>query len=237
MIFTVALDKGEPVGSRTHFLGVLPGQAMFGFDLKRYGVGSGFLAVARQGTRLRKIPIDSFKQLAAAPGQAEAAAAMIDAWALGLSKALIANLTTKRGQETALLPDQRVDLEKNSTVTSADGVLWIDIASGSVLFDDMATPAFTRRTVPFPLTPHSWIQPMSDEFGALSVRPKRTAAVVADPAIWQGLDVFHAVICECEFIGKKLSAVDEYLRLQNKAQQSEAAREAGVRRHRIGALE
>ena len=67
---------------------------------------------------------------------------------------------------------------------------------------------------------------MSDEFGALSVRPKRTAAVVADPGIWQGLDVFHAVLCECEFIGKKLSAVDEYLRLQNKAQQSEAAREA-----------
>src|SRR6185503_14053456 len=43
MIFAVALDKGEPVGPRTHFLGVLPGQVMFGFDLQRYGVGSGFL--------------------------------------------------------------------------------------------------------------------------------------------------------------------------------------------------
>ena len=73
---------------------------------------------------------------------------MVDAWTLGLSKALIANLTTKRGQETALQPDQRVDLEKNATVTAADGVLWIDIASGSVLFDDMATPAFTRQNGP-----------------------------------------------------------------------------------------
>src|SRR5690606_32172836 len=40
LIFTVAIEQGQPVGTRTHFLGVLPGQAIFGFDLQRYGVGS-----------------------------------------------------------------------------------------------------------------------------------------------------------------------------------------------------
>jgi NHLM bacteriocin system ABC transporter ATP-binding protein len=226
MIFTVALDNNEVVGPRTHFLGVLPGQVMFGFDLQRYGVGSGFLAVSKQGTKVRKIPLARFQQLAAAPGQAERVAAMVDAWTLGLSKALIVNLTTKRTDEIALQPDQRVDLEKGAKATAADGVVWLDITSGSVLFDDMGTPVFTRRSSPFPLTPHSWIQPMSDEFGPLSVRPKRTAMVLADPGVWHGLEVFHAVLCECEFIGKKLSTVDEYLRLQNKALQSEAAKEA-----------
>lgn len=226
MIFTVALEKGEPIGSRTHFLGVLPGQVMFGFDLQRYGVGSGFLAVARPGTKARKISMSRFREIALDGAHIASVAAMIDAWTLGLSQALIANFTIKRTEELALEAGKRVDLDRNTKATAADGVLWVDITSGSVLFDDMTTPLFTRRSCKFPVTPHSWVQAVSDEFGTVSIRPTRTIDLMAGHSIWHGLDLFHAVLCESQFIGKKLSTADEYIRLQEKAIHAEAARQA-----------
>ena len=59
LIFTVALEKGAPVGQRTHFLGIGPGQCCFGFDLKGYALGSGFLVVPKQGTKVRRMPVDA----------------------------------------------------------------------------------------------------------------------------------------------------------------------------------
>src|SRR4029450_6889812 len=38
LIFTVALEKGAPVGQRTHFLGIGPGQCCFGFHLNGYAL-------------------------------------------------------------------------------------------------------------------------------------------------------------------------------------------------------
>jgi ATP-binding cassette subfamily C protein len=226
LIFAVALEKNEPVGARTHFLGVLPGQVMFGFDLQRYGVGSGFIGVAKPGTKVRKIPMTRFRQLAYEAAHVESIAAMIDAWTLGLSKALIANFTMKRTEEVVLAAGQRMELDRKRKATAGEGVLWVDITSGGVLFDDMVTPVFTRRSCKFPLTPHSWMQPVSDEFGSVSLRPAKTIDLMAGHAVWHGLEVFHAVLCECEFIGKKLSTADEYIRLQEKAYHAEAAREA-----------
>ena len=228
MIFTVALDKGEPVGTRTHFLGVVQGQMMFGFDLQRYSVGSGFLAVPKQGTKVRKIPMARFQQLAADPNQATTVAAMIDVWILGLSKALIATLAPQRTAEQVLEAGHSVDLPRDAKATVAGSVLWIDISSGGVLFDDMATPMFTRRSCPFPLTPHSWIQCLSDEFGPMSVVPRPTTELLGRAGLLDGLDAFHGAVCEAEFITKKLSTVDEYIRLEEKAHQSAAAREGAL---------
>jgi NHLM bacteriocin system ABC transporter ATP-binding protein len=94
------------------------------------------------------------------------------------------------------------------------------------MFDDMAVPVFTRKRTLFPVTTDAWIQPVSDEFGALSFKPATSEQAVGDPALWHGLDVFHQVICECEFINKKLAVADEFVRLHQKAQHAEAAQEA-----------
>jgi ATP-binding cassette subfamily C protein len=228
LIFTVAIENGQPVGTRTHFLGVLPGQAIFGFDLQRYGVGSGFLAVGKQGTLVRKIPLARVQQIASTPGRGASVAALVDTWVAGLTKALVADQTGNKAARQALGAKQRVDLTSTTRATAAGEVLWVEIESGSVLYNDMATPVFTHRSVPFPLTPDSWIQPVSDEFGPLSVEALRTADLAGRPSLWRGLDAFHAVLCECEFIAKKLSTVDEYLRLQDKASHSDAARAAAM---------
>jgi ATP-binding cassette subfamily C protein len=199
---------------------------MFGFDLQRYGVGSGFLAKARQGTRVRRMTMARFQQLAGDPTQASVVGAMIDTWVVGLSKALVASLVLKRSGELTLEPGTRIDLEKGQKATTAEDVLWVDIVSEGVMVTDVATPTFTRRSSPFPVTPHIWIESLSDEFGPLSVVPRRTAELLTQPALWHGLDAFHSALCEAEFITKKLTTVDEYIRLQEKAHHSDAAREA-----------
>ncbi len=226
LIFTVAVEKGEPVGGRTHFLGILAGQILIGFDPRGVAVGSGFLAVPRQGTVLRRMPRERLRQIAQDPTRAADLAGLVDAWVTGLSSALVANLPKKRGEEVALRAGESAQLEPTQEATSAQGVVWVNLWSGDVQFDDMATPTFARRDALFPLTPDSWIHPISDEFGPLSLAPVATRDVIADAGLWAGLQTFQQVLRRCEFINKKLYAADEYLRLQQKAEHAEAAERA-----------
>jgi NHLM bacteriocin system ABC transporter ATP-binding protein len=225
LLFTVTVEKGQPVGPRNHFLAVLPGQIFFGLDTARYGYGSGFLAVAKVGTTLRKIPVTRLRTLATSrPGPV---AALIETWVGGLSKTLMTGVDTRRSGETAITAETSVELSGAAKVTAAEGVVWVSVWNGSVLFNDMATPQFTHRFLPFPLTPDSWIQAVGDEFGALNLAPTTTVKAMGGAAFWSGLDAFHQVLCECEFVNKKLAAVDEYVRLEQKASRSEAAEAAG----------
>lgn len=225
LLFTVAMDKGVPVGPRTHFLGILPGQCFMGID-PQYMRGSAFLAVPKPGTMLRRISRRRFRELAASPVHAASIAALLDTWIGGLAKSLASDLTAARGGEKALAAGQTVELMPSERATSAAGIVWVDVWSGSILFDDMATPVFPRKRALFPMSPDGWIQPVGDEFGALLIQPVSTASALGDPSLWYGLEVFHQVLCECEFVSKKLATADEYVRLQQKARHSEAAEAA-----------
>ncbi len=226
LLFTIALENGKPVGTRSHFLGINVGQAFFGIDAQR--VGSAFMAVAKQGTTVRKMTRTELQAVASDPAQGPAIAALVDTWVLGLSKALIHGLPVNRIGEKPLHAGERLEIDSRFRATSGERVLWIDIWSGSILFDDMATPTFNRRHALFPITPDSWIQPLSDEFGPIAVTPTTTAEQLSDDSVWYALEIFHGVLCECEFISKKLATVDEYVRLQQKKEARDAAGAAGV---------
>jgi NHLM bacteriocin system ABC transporter ATP-binding protein len=226
LIFTVAVENGQPVGPRTHFLGIVPGQCFCGFTTDSED-GSGFLAVAKQGTRVRRLSRSQLRALAADPSQRATIATMIDGWVGGLSRALTADMPLKRPGDVLLKPGERVELAQTAKASAADGVVWIELWSGSVVFDDLATPTFARRRVLFPITSDSWVQPVGDEFGAIAVDPLPTVDALTDAAAWQGLDAFHAALRESEFIKRKLATVDEYLRLEDKKLQSAAASKAG----------
>jgi pSer/pThr/pTyr-binding forkhead associated (FHA) protein len=225
LIFTVAIENGEPVGTRTHFLDIQPAQLFFGFDIGSYAADSAFLAVAKQGTTLRKIPLARLRHIAGDAARSRAIAGLLDAWIGGVSAALVANVQAKRADELVLHHGERVSLDQNSTATAGDGVVWINVWSGSVLFNDMATLHASQHDVLFPLTPKSWIRPVSDELGTLALRPVQTADVLGGEDVWAGLAVFHQILCECEFVNKKLALADEFLRLQQKSRQSEVARD------------
>ncbi|MFQ5948791.1 MAG: FHA domain-containing protein, partial [Acidimicrobiia bacterium] len=222
-VFTVSIEGGKPAGTRSHFLGVLPGQCLFGFDLQ--GQGSGFLAVGKPGTRLRKVTVSRLRELAGGPGS-ESVAQLVETWVAGLSRSLARDVPTPGEWDLLLRPGEGASIGPAQRASAGAGVAWVDIWSGSALFIDMAIPVFSGRRTLFPVTPDSWIQPVGDEFGELSLEPRSTDQAVADRELWQGLQVFHQVLCECEFINKKLAAVDEFIRLQDKAQYAEAAKEA-----------
>lgn len=225
LIFTVPLEKGQPAGIRSHFLALLPGQCAFGFDLRQHATG--FLAVARPGTTLRRVPVARVRQIAATPARGATVAGLVDTWVTGLSTSLRRDFNPQPGSEVKLTVGTAVSLKADQRGTAAQGVVWIDVPSRGVLFDELASPDFTRRSLPFPVTPQSWVQPVSLEFGDLTVKPVATPALVGHPDLWEGLAAFHAVVCECEFLSKKLAALDEYERQLQKARHAQAAERAG----------
>src|SRR5690606_3978944 len=124
-----------------------------------------------------------------------AVASIVDVWVAGLTRALTADQGPRADERRPLAPHVAVELDSSARATSPGDVIWVEIESGGVLFNDMATPVFAHRSVPFPLTPDSWIQPVSDEFGPLAVEPRPTTELAGNPALWRGLDAFHAVLC------------------------------------------
>src|SRR5690606_261236 len=127
------------------------------------------------------------------PGGAATVASLVDTWVLGLTEALTADQGPRASDLRPVAPGTSVELDSAARATSPGDVVWVEIESGGVLFNDTATPIFTHRSVPFPITPASWIQPVSDEFGPLVVDPKRTTDLAGSPALWRGLDAFHAL--------------------------------------------
>src|SRR5690606_16600651 len=73
-------------------------------------------------------------------------------WVTGLARALTADQGAQNVDRRPLEPGVDVTLDSTVRATSPGGVVWVEIESGGVLFNDMATPVFTHRSVPFPLT-------------------------------------------------------------------------------------
>ena len=88
-VFTVSVRDGEPEGARSHFVSVVPGELLFGMDLDRYGMGSGFLAVGRVGTTLRRISRDRLRELAERDDVGPDIEHQPDRWVFNLSRSTI----------------------------------------------------------------------------------------------------------------------------------------------------
>jgi NHLM bacteriocin system ABC transporter ATP-binding protein len=225
LVFTVAGDVDGTGGTRTYLLDVPPGSAAFGLDLVQYGTGTRFLASARPQTRLRRVPRDRVQALGAKLDTAPIVAALVDDWVTALTRALGHGAPARREEERQLQPGEQVQLPPHTKASSAAGVLWVDVWSGSLLVDDIVVPTFAERRALFPVTPDSWIEPVSDEFGALALNPLATSDAIGTPALWRGLEIFHASLCEGELLNRQLARADEFVRLQEKARHAEAARE------------
>src|SRR5262249_48853060 len=124
LMFTVALQRGAPHGTRTHFLDIDAGQCLFGFDLQRTSASAGFLAVAKQGTRLRKLTVARLRELASRPAIGARIAPVLDTWIRALSMALARDLSATRTGEQPLKAGEARSIAHGIKVTSPDDVLW-----------------------------------------------------------------------------------------------------------------
>jgi NHLM bacteriocin system ABC transporter ATP-binding protein len=225
-IFTVNVKDGEPEGARAHFISVVPGEMMFGMDLSRYGMGSGFLAVGRVGTTLRRISRDKLRELAARSDVGPEVAEQIDRWISNLSRSLTRDIIPGPLVDVNMTEGQKLTIENQKKIRSNKGVLWLDVKEGDLLFIGMEALVFSGANVFFPLSPDTWVEAANEEGISTVVHSLSIEAAIHSPATWWGLDLFHEALCQCEFINKKLATVDEFNRLKSKAEYSAEAKKA-----------
>jgi len=247
-VFTVAVEGGEPAGSRAHFLSVSPGQLMLGMDLTGFGMGSGFLAVGRMGTNLRRLSVARLQEAARDERYRPGLAVLLDAWVAALSRSLTKDFSPGPIVDVTLGDGEETTLENQKKAKPGKGVVWVDVAEGNLLFIGMeelqfesvstgakvGTPSVIgladlfekaqKRRVVFPVASDTWVEASNVGGAATTFRSFSAASVTSDPSLWRGLDVFHQVLCQCEFINKKLAVVDEFNRLKSKAEYAKAAR-------------
>lgn len=248
-LFTVSLNAdNEPEGARSHFLSVEAGQLMFGMDFVGYGLGAGFMAVGRVDTNLRRLRVSELRVLAQDERYTGLLDELVDTWVEGLSRALTESISPGPLVEHNLKPNDEAELENQHRARSTKAPLWIEVFEGDLLFigweqvvseaevdpgDRAASFAQLVREAQqerafFPVTPDSWVEAANFEDIKTRIKAWDGKDVINDPAMWIGLQVFHRVLCQCEFINKKLEVVDEFNRLKSKAEYSEAAQRAGV---------
>lgn len=225
-VFTVAVRDGEPEGARAHFVSVVPGELLFGMDLDRYGMGSGFLAVGRVGTTLRKISRDKLRTLADRADLGPEIADQVDRWVWNLSRSLTRDIIPGPLVDVNMTEGQKLTIENQKKIRSNKGVLWLDVKEGDLLYIGMEALVFSGANIFFPLTPDTWVEAANEEGISTVVHSLGIETVLTNPATWWGLDLFHEALCQCEFINKKLATVDEFNRLKSKAEYSAEAKKA-----------
>ena len=254
-IFTVAVEDNRPKGARTHFVSVLPGQLMFGMDLQAFAMGSGFLAVGRMGTHLRQVSITQLQQLAGDPSYAKDIATRVDTWVTEMSRSLTKEIIPGPLVDVNLVGGgEQTELANQQRARSNKGALWIEVVDGNLLFIGMEELLFwqekasddqlhhsirvdldellkfaQRKKILFPITTETWIEASNARGQTTTLKTYAAETVAGESSFWKGLSVFHEVLCQCEFINKRLAVVDEFNRLKTKSEYSKAAERAGYR--------
>ncbi len=224
-LFTVSVEDGEPAGARNHFATFDDGSVLFGMDLAKYGLDSGFLAVGKVGTKVHRLTQAQFHSIGMAPALNEEVAALVDRWIEKMSQGLTSDIAPRPFFDHGLRPDETVELEPNQQARSAKGVIWVEAKGGDLLYVGLEQLILSGLRVFFPITPDSWIG--STSMGeTITLKAWPTRSVLPRPSIWWGLEMFHEALCQCQFLNKKLATVDEFNRLRSK---SEFADEAGER--------
>lgn len=235
-IFTTLLENGQPSGQPNHFLTVEAGQAFFGFDTDRYAVDSTFLARPKSGSELRRFSLDQLQGLVKVPEHRAVVAGWISTWIGGLSRRLTRDIREVPLAELVLSAGKTLDVPKRKVLAAPTGVLWVELPAAQFLFDGMAGLGYEAEGLLFPLGPGAWIELLGaeDPRAKIVFKPGTTEDLIREARLWAGLETFHRLLCECEFKNKKLSYLDEYLRLERKAVHTEKAREQGM--EAIGAV-
>ena len=130
-----------------HLLAVEAGHVFCGFDLD--GTDVRLLAEARPGTTVRMIPLTRWQQLAMQPSWQPLIASLVDTWVGHLSRSLVTDRPRLHNPPHTLRSGIAVSCNARETATAADGVVWVDVFSGSASFDDLVTIDAGGRTTLF----------------------------------------------------------------------------------------
>lgn len=226
-VFTVAVDaEGKAAGARAHYATIGAGSVMFGMDLAKYGLDSGFLAVGKVGTLLWKLSLPNFHSMAVVPALQPVISRLVDGWVETMSVGLTRDIAPRPFFEHGIRPGETIEIGPSEQLRASKDVIWLEVAEGDLLFVGMESLFFSGAKVFFPVTQDSWVGSPSTATSA--VTGWATPQVIARPAVWWGLELFHEAVCQCQFLNKKLAAVDEFNRLRSKAEYADEAAELAL---------
>ena len=203
-IFSVAVEKGKSTGTRNHFFSAIAGQAMFGMNIKEYGLGLGLLAVAIHNTQLFKLKIKRLREFMNDPGLKSEICNLVDHWVSGLSLGLSKNIDLRT--DVMIEAGNDIILEDGKKVRTKKGIVWFQYSQGGPLFIGMEKLPLKGSEILFPLSHYTWLQMTGDT----KITAIETENAIAQDACWNGLEVFYDLIFRCEYFNTRLLAVDEF---------------------------
>jgi NHLM bacteriocin system ABC transporter ATP-binding protein len=224
-IFMVQLEAGEATGPRTHFLSLEAGSLIFGMDFAKQEHGYCFLLTGHEGSELVQLRRDDLKRLSRDHEHSAAISQLVDHWLEQLSASVSRDARPLPKADEVLVGGKQVSLPRGKIARARRGIVWIQVLRGEALYMGMEGVSLSGEGVPvLPLSADTWIESYDDNLLSCFSTP----AGITQATFWMGLAIFHEVLCQCEFINKKLRIVDDFNRLR--------AREASGLRSRDTAL-
>jgi NHLM bacteriocin system ABC transporter ATP-binding protein len=224
-LFTVQLQGNDATGPRSHFLSLEAGSLIFGMDFEKQEHGYCFLLTGQEGTHLIELDREKVRRLARDHEFAASIGQLTDQWLAHLSASVTRDVRPLPKADELLVGGKEILLPREKIARARRGIVWVQVMRGEALYLGMEAVSRTGEGVPvLPLSPDTWIESYDDNL--LSCFSTPTA--ITQATFWMGLGLFHEVLCQCEFINKKLRIVDDFNRLR--------AREASGLRSRDTAL-
>ena len=224
-LFTVQLQGNDATGPRTHFLSLEAGSLIFGMDFEKQEHGYCFLLTGQEGTHLIELDRERVRRLARDHEFAASIGQLTDQWLAHLSASVTRDVRPLPKADELLVGGKEILLPREKIARARRGIVWVQVMRGEALYLGMEAVSRSGEGVAvLPLSPDTWIESYDDNL--LSCFSTPTA--ITQATFWMGLGLFHEVLCQCEFINKKLRIVDDFNRLR--------AREASGLRSRDTAL-
>ncbi len=207
-IFSVGVEGGRPVGSRTHLLRVTRGGVFLDIAAHPSPGGRTLLAVGHVGTRLAEIPQARLWELLAGAELTAVVRTLLDSWIDAVCGGLAPSLVPKRCVELEIgVPHA---MPAGTMWRPRGGVAWITHADAPAYLFGRPELAIDGH-VHTPLSGLVWLtSPQTDR-----VTTFETAAVEPE-ALWRGLLRLHALVLQwTDLLARDAHAADS-ARLQEK---------------------
>src|SRR6202048_2450111 len=225
-LFVVQTMEDEPVGPRTHFATFNPGSVMLGMDFSLYGQSSGFLATSSDSTLIYKISRDKLRVLARDREYTLAVGELINGWLQTLSTSVARDVRPRPKPDETLIGGKETKLPRGNVARARKGLVWIQVMKGEALYLGMEAVSVTGDGASIlPISTETWIEAYDDNV----LHSFSTPVIINQATFWRGIDLFHEVLCQCEFINKKLRMVDEFNRIRLRESFGQRSKEIALR--------
>lgn len=225
-VFLVELNAaGEPDGLRRHLLTLEPGDIAFPFDGETALPPIGLLAVGTVGARLLITRPDHVAASALGADLAPVIGRAVETWVAGLSQAMARLVVPLPHVSVKLAPGERLSLDAQTRLGSAEKVVWIDCAGCDPLYLDSDMVALAEEAL-LPLHDTCWLSLPE----ARTVQGVSTQDALADGRCWRGLAALHDAVREILPLNMRLLRVDDLNRLRGRDAANLAAEQGALDR-------